>query len=103
MRKPLLATDLDLPTALPGQAKPPAPFHETAPQVAEQPAPAGGIKGKAIASTFYLLPEDHRRLRRLAADRGVAAQTILQDALDAVFAAAGEPPVTRWEPRRKTR
>jgi hypothetical protein len=105
-RKQLLATDLDLaaealPRAVPGQAKPPAAFHEAPPRV---PAlPAGGIKAATIATTFYLLPEDHRRLRRLAADRGVAAQTILFDALDQVFAGAGEAPVTRWETRRRVR
>jgi hypothetical protein len=105
-RKPVLAVDLDLPDeplprAIPGQAKPPPAFHET--PVRSAPAPSLGVKESTIATTFYLLPDDHRRLRRLAADRGVAAQQIMMDALDTLFARAGEPPVTRWETRRRQR
>ena len=61
------------------------------------------LKAKAIATTLYLLPDDHRRLRRLAADREVAAQTLLLDAIDMLFARDGQGPVQRWEPRRKVR
>jgi hypothetical protein len=106
-RKPLLAADLDLPDTLPraqpGHAVPPPAFHET-PAMPAGPAPApGGIKQAAIATTLYLLPDDHKRLRHLAADRGVAAQSLLLDAIDMLFAAAGEGPVTRWETRRRSR
>ena len=61
------------------------------------------LKTRAIATTLYLLPEDHRRLRRLAADREVAAQTLLLDAIDMLFTKNGQGPVQRWEPRRKVR
>ena len=38
-----------------------------------------------------------------AADREVAAQTLLLDAIDMLFAKNGREPVQRWEPRRKAR
>jgi len=103
-RRPLLASDLDLPADLPrakpGEARPPAAFHDV-----PKPAPVSirGVKESTIASTFYLRPDDHKRLRRLAADRGVAAQSLLMDALDMLFAEAGEPPVSRWDARRRPR
>ena len=97
--------DLDEMIAKPGAGRPPPPFHET-PVAPQPPVPAAKhepLKGKAIATTFYLLPDDHRRLRRLAVDRDVAAQTLLLDALDMLFREAGEAPVERWQPRRKVR
>lgn len=115
-----LPSDLDLDTlvAKPGAGRPPEAFHETQavslPPMAAPGSPetiiappsmrqAADLKTKAIATTLYLLPEDHRRLRRLAADREVAAQTLLLDAIDMLFAKEGEGPVQRWEPRRKAR
>ena len=76
-----LPADLDLDTvvAKPGAGRPPAAFHEE-PIVSPPPtsvtvpietiASSGlrqitDLKTKAIATTLYLLPEDHRRLRRL--------------------------------------
>jgi hypothetical protein len=63
----------------------------------------GGLKGRATATTLYLLPADHRRLRVLAIDRNVSMQTLLLDALDLLMAGEGQPPVERWETRRKER
>lgn len=97
--------DLDEMMAKPGAGRPPLPFHE-APVTLEPPVSAAKhepLKGKAVATTFYLLPDDHRRLRRLAADREVAAQTLLLDALDMLLEREGQGPVQRWEPRRKVR
>lgn len=105
--KRMLAADLDLlpagdlRAAIPGEARPPAPFHER--PMPSPPAPAKGVKEVTVATTFYLVPEDHRRLRMLAAERGVAAQTVLMDALDLILANANQPPLTRWETRRKAR
>jgi hypothetical protein len=114
-----LPADLDLDTvvAKPGAGRPPAAFHEepiASPPPTPVPVPIDTIdssgvrqitdlKTKAIATTLYLLPEDHRRLRRLAADREVAAQTLLLDAIDMLFMKHGQEPVQRWEPRRKVR
>jgi hypothetical protein len=114
-----LPADLDLDTivAKPGAGRPPPAFHEAS-DVSPSPTPVSvpaetiappgmrqtaDLKAKAIATTLYLLPDDHRRLRRLAADREVAAQTLLLDAIDMLFARDGQGPVQRWEPRRKVR
>ena len=116
--KVILPADLDLDTmaAKPGAGRPPPAFHEASialpppmsvPVPTETIAPPGtrqtDLKARAIATTLYLLPDDHRRLRRLAADRDVAAQTLLLDAIDMLFAKDGQDPVQRWEPRRKPR
>jgi hypothetical protein len=97
-RRPVLPTDLDLDEvrAAPGAAARPTFLHE---QV--DPAPAGGLKERATATTLYLMPGDHRRLRVLAIDRGVSMQTLLLDALDLLMAREGQGPVERWETRRK--
>jgi len=101
-RKPraVLPVDLDLDTArtAPGAATRPTFFHE---QVEQSPAPAGGLKERATATTLYLMPADHRRLRKLAIDRDVSMQTLILDAIDLLMAQAGEAPVERWETRRK--
>jgi hypothetical protein len=114
-KKSLLPPDLDLDSALavPGAGRPPAPLYEVSvPQTtAEASDPetvpplrkTADLKRTAIATTFYLLPDDHRRLRRLAADKDVAAQTLLLDALDMLLEREGHAPVQRWEPRRKIR
>jgi hypothetical protein len=116
-KKSLLPPDLDLDRALaaPGAGRPPPPLYEvSAPQTTtEAPDPEAApppplrkttdLKRTAIATTFYLLPDDHRRLRRLAADKDVAAQTLLLDALDMLLEREGHVPVQRWEPRRKIR
>lgn len=112
-----LDIDLDAMAAKPGAGRPQTAFHET-PATREPPVPppaatpataspgprqAADLKGRAIATTLYLLPEDHRRLRRLAADHDVAAQTLLLDAIDMLFKREGQDPVQRWETRRKAR
>ncbi len=107
--KPTLAADLDLAAfkAPPGRAAGQQFMHEQTAKSVEAPAPAapaeGLLKQRAVATTLYLLPDDHDRLRHLATERRVAAQTLLMDALDLLFAQAGQPPVERWETRRKVR
>jgi hypothetical protein len=49
------------------------------------------------------MPGDHRRLRKLAIDRDVSMQTLLLDAIDLLMRREGQPPVERWETRRKER
>jgi hypothetical protein len=108
--KSTLASDLDLDTlkAPPGGAATQRFIHEQpSAKPVEAPAPSivseGLLKTRAIATTLYLLPADHKRLRHLCSERGVAAQTLLLDAIDMLFAQAGQPPVERWETRRKVR
>ena len=97
-RKPVLPADLDLDEVriAPGAAARPAFLHEQA-----EPASSGGLKERAAATTLYLMPADHRRLRVLAIDRGVSMQTLILDALDLLMARDGQAPVERWETRRK--
>ena len=104
-----LASDLDLDSlkAPAGAASPQRFIHEQPARVASE-APAlsaaeGLLKSRAVATTLYLLPADHTRLRVLASQRGLAAQTLLLDALDLLFAREGQGPVERWETRRKVR
>ena len=103
-RKPMavLPADLDLDDlrTAPGAAARPAFLHE---QTVPDPLPSAGgsLKGRATATTLYLLPPDHRRLRKMAIDRDVSMQTLILDAIDLLMADAGEQPVERWETRRK--
>jgi len=109
-RRPMLPDDLDLDamTAAPGSAAP-QPFLREQPAAAAAPAPdlpeAGkvGLKEKAVNMSIYLLPDDHRRLRRLAVDGDTSIQTLVLDGIDAVFSKHGLAPVKRWETRRKLR
>ncbi len=98
-RKPVLPADLDLDEVrtAPGAAARPAFLHEQA----ADPTSSGGLKERATATTLYLMPADHRRLRVLAIDRGVSMQTLILDALDLLMAREGQGPVERWETRRK--
>jgi hypothetical protein len=64
-------------------------------------AKLSGLKERAAATTLYLMPADHRRLRKLAIDRDTSMQTLILDALDLLLARENEPPVERWETRRK--
>src|SRR3954447_18987836 len=109
-RRPTLPDDLDLDEirALPGAALPQAPFHERPPSLASgqdspQAKPAPSLKEKAINMSIYLLPDDHRRLRRLAADEDTSIQTLVLDGIDYVLSQRGQARVTRWETRRKPR
>lgn len=57
------------------------------------------IKRRAVAMTVYLMPDDHARLRSLAAAIGRSAQQIVMDGLDKVFAETGQVPTERWRTR----
>jgi len=76
-RKPVLPPDLDLDATrtAPGAAARPAFHHEQT----EPAPPSGGLKERAAATTLYLMPADHRRLRLTAIDRGVSMQTLILD------------------------
>jgi hypothetical protein len=103
--KSVLPADLDLDAARtsPGAAERPAFLHEQAVPPPEPAATTGGVKASTVATTLYLMPADHRRLRVLAIERNASMQTLLLDALDMLMADAGQPPVERWETRRKER
>jgi hypothetical protein len=104
-RKSVLPQDLDLDElrAPPGEASRPAFLHEQATPQSQSPQAAGGLKERAAATTLYLMPSYHRRLRKLALVRSVSMQTLLLDAIDLLMARENEAPVERWETRRKER
>lgn len=111
--KPLLPDDLDLDAirARPGEAPRPPFLHEQAelpappkpPPALPESAAGRGLKDKAVATTLYLLPADHVRLRRMALERNVSFQTLMLDAIDMLLERQNEPSVTRWETRRRVR
>lgn len=105
-KKSILPTDLDLDAAqaTPGAGRPQPAFHERPRTPAPEQAEDGrGLKEKAVATTLYLLPDDHRRLRRMAIDRNISFQSLMLNAIDLLLAREGEKPVGRWETRRKPR
>ena len=95
----------DFPRAIPdAQANAPAPLASPAPEPAAQPERAAvGIKASTIGTTLYLLPAEHKRVRRLALDMDVpTVHELLLLGLDRLLAEQGEPPIIRYsEPRPK--
>jgi hypothetical protein len=99
------------PGAAPARATPvedlprPAPIAAPAPAASTQllaPGAAGGIKAATVGTTLYLLPAEHKRVRRLALDLDVSVHELLLLGLDRLLAERGEAPVRRYsEPRRR--
>jgi hypothetical protein len=104
-RMPTIARMLEeaLPQARANHAQPPVGFHE-GPPPSQIPASApAGIKQRTVATTVYLLPADHLRLRTMAIARNVSFQTLVLDALDRLLTEERQPLVGRWETRRRKR
>jgi hypothetical protein len=93
----------DFPRSIPAEVA-------SAPPVAPQPAPkamsraehgAGGIKAATIGTTVYLLPTEHKRVRRLALDLDTASvHELLLLGLDRLLSDRGEAPLVRYSPPR---
>lgn len=82
---------------LPRPAVAPAPARGGAPA----PSAGGGIKAATVGTTLYLLPEEHKRVRRLALDLDVpSVHELLLLGLDRLFAEQAQPPVRRYSPPR---
>jgi len=64
---------------------------------------AGGIKAATIGTTVYLLPAEHKRVRRLALDMDApSVHELLLLGLDRLLAEQGQPPIARYsQPRPK--
>ena len=72
----------------------------TAPPLAKEDA-TGGIKKVTIGTTLYLLPREHKRIRRLALDLDVpSVHELILLGLDRLLAERGQPPVERYSPPR---
>lgn len=63
----------------------------------------GGIKAATVGTTVYLLPAEHKRVRRLALDLDVpSVHELLLLGLDRLLAERGEPALARYsQPRPK--
>jgi hypothetical protein len=73
----------------------------TLPEPPAEQGRGGGIKGATIGTTVYLLPREHKRVRRLALDMDVpSVHELLLMGLDRLLAERGEPPVERYSPPR---
>ena len=65
----------------------------------------GGIKAATIGTTVYLLPAEHKRVRRLALDMDApSVHELLLLGLDRLLAERGQAPIERYsQPRAKKR
>ena len=62
------------------------------------PAEAGGLKATTIGTTLYLLPQESKRLKRLALDLDLSLHELMLTGLDRVLAEHGQPPIRRYVP-----
>lgn len=64
---------------------------------------AVGIKAATVGTTVYLIPAEHKRVRRLALDLDVpSVHELLLLGLDRLLEERGEPPIKRYsQPRPK--
>lgn len=63
-----------------------------------------GIKASTVGTTVYLLPGEHKRVRRLALDMDVpSVHELLLLGLDRLLAERGEPPVERYSQPRPSK
>jgi hypothetical protein len=87
--------------------RPASPSPTTAAPAPEPPAEqgrGGGIKSATIGTTVYLLPREHKRVRRLALDMDVpSVHELLLMGLDRLLAERGEPAIERYSPPRPKR
>jgi hypothetical protein len=72
-----------------------------APPIPEAVRSAGGIKAATIGTTVYLLPGEHKRVRRLALDLDVpSVHELLLLGLDRLLAEQGQEAIERYSPPR---
>lgn len=63
-------------------------------------AAAGGLKSATVGTTLYLLPEESKRLRRLAVDLDISLHELVLRGLDLLLDQHGQPPITRYQPKK---
>jgi len=86
----------DYPRSVHAAAIGPEPEHREA----RIPHP-GGIKAATVGTTVYLLPSEHKRVKRLALDLDVASvHELLLLGLDKLLAEQGSAPIARYAPPR---
>ncbi len=83
------------------RSAPPSPTTTPAPELPAGQGRGGGIKSATIGTTVYLLPKEHKRVRRLALEMDVpSVHELLLMGLDRLLAEQGEPPIERYSPPR---
>ena len=93
-----------MPRSVPTSAPAAAVSRAATPTSAEAPQDlqASGIKAATRGLTVYLLPEEHKRLRRLALDLDVPSlHELLLLGVDRLLAERGEAPIRRYAPKPK--
>jgi hypothetical protein len=92
---------------LPRPALPAAPvLPEVIPEPAKEPTPvassvSGGIKAATIGTTVYFLPEEHKRVKRLALDLDVpSVHELILMGLDRLLEERGERRLERYSQPR---
>ncbi len=82
--------------------RPPSPpTTMPAPEPPAEQGRGGGIKSATVVTTVYLLPKEHKRVRRLALDMDVpSVHELLLMGLDRLLAERGEPSIERYSPPR---
>ena len=86
---------------LPRPALAPPPRAETPAEPSGPKGKGSGIKACTVGTTVYLLPKEHKRVRRLALDMDVpSVHELLLMGLDRLLAERREPPIERYSPPR---
>ena len=89
----------DLPRPAPAPA--PAPRTEGAAAPSAAGGKGSGIKAATVGTTVYLLPREHKRVRRLALDLDVpSGHESLLLGLDRLLAERGDSPIERYSQPR---
>ena len=89
--------------ARPGAAPARSPAVEDLPRPSvptPEPDQPGGIKEKTIGTTLYLLPSEHRRIKRLALDMDVVVHELILQGLDRMLAEHGQQVIKRYSAPR---
>lgn len=100
-RKPSLAHGLlARPGGAPARSAAIEDLPRPSPPTAARDGDGGGLKASTVGTTLYLLPQESKRVRRLALDLDVSLHELMLTGLDRVLAEHGQPPVRRYLPAR---
>lgn len=88
---------------LPRPSSAPSPNDPTPAAGRPQEQAGSGIKAATVGTTVYLLPTEHKRVRRLALDLDIpSVHELLLTGIDRLLAEHGEAPLKRYsQPRPK--
>ena len=61
-----------------------------------------GIKAATVGTTLYLLPAEHKRLKRLALDLDLSVHDLVLAGIDRFLEESGLPRIKRYRPDRRS-